>query len=46
MGGGVSFPSSCNFLDLSGRKVRFLHTKALVSCQRPECSISTKLLDS
>lgn len=44
--GGASFPSSCNFLDSSGGKVRFLHTKAPVSRQRPEFSIYPKLPDS
>lgn len=48
MGGGrgASFLSSCNCLDSSVGKVIFLHTKAPVSCQRPECSLSPKLLDS
>lgn len=44
--GGSSFPSSCNILDSSGGKVRFLHTKAPVSCQRPEFSIYPKLPES
>lgn len=43
---GASFLSSCNCLDSSVGKVILLHTKAPMSCQRPECSISPKLLDS